>query len=86
MQKAEAELKSAQKDYLYAKSILAHKNGEKTDLENQLAKQNEIVANAQKEYALAKLAYDKTLTDYTATQTKRKHRMRLQTSKKTSSS
>lgn len=68
MQKAEAELKSAQKDYLYAKSILAHKNGEKTDLENQLAKQNEIVANAQKEYALAKLAYDKTLTDYTATQ------------------
>lgn len=37
-------------------------------MENQLAKQNEIVANAQKEYALAKLAYDKTLTDYTATQ------------------
>lgn len=68
MQKAEAELKSAQDDYLYAKNILDHKNGEKTDLENQLAKQNEIVANAQKEYALAKLAYDKTLTDYTATQ------------------
>lgn len=37
-------------------------------MENQLAKQNEIVANAQEEYALAKLAYDKTLTDYTATQ------------------
>ena len=68
MQKAEAELKSAQADYLYAESILAHKNDEKTDLENQLAKQNEIVANAQKEYALAKQAYDRTLTDYTATQ------------------
>ena len=68
MQKAEAELKSAQTDYLYAESILAHKNDEKTDLENQLAKQNEIVANAQKEYALAKQAYDRTLTDYTATQ------------------
>lgn len=68
MQKAEAELKSAQDDYLYAKNILAHKNDEKTDLENQLAKQNEIVANAQKEYALAKQAYDRTLTDYTATQ------------------
>lgn len=37
-------------------------------MENQLAKQNEIVANAQKEYALAKQAYDRTLTDYTATQ------------------
>lgn len=68
MQKAEAELKTAQADYLYAESILAHKNDEKTDLENQLAKQNEIVANAQKEYALAKQAYDRTLTDYTATQ------------------
>lgn len=68
LQKAEAELKSAQTDYLYAESILAHKNDEKTDLENQLAKQNEIVANAQKEYALAKQAYDRTLTDYTATQ------------------
>lgn len=68
LQKAEAELKSAQADYLYAESILAHKNDEKTDLENQLAKQNEIVANAQKEYALAKQAYDRTLTDYTATQ------------------